>query len=102
MSILIGEGGVYHERHDKKEGVWRISCRTKRTATLSNEGGLSDSQQAVGRTVSLQNLWRMKQVYEVYRDCPILSPLVRERMISQKRIEKEGIWKSLRVNLTFQ
>lgn len=30
------------------------------------------------RGLSAQNLWRMKQVYEAYRDYPILSPLVRE------------------------
>ena len=30
------------------------------------------------RGLSAQNLWRMKQIYEVYRDYPILSPLARE------------------------
>lgn len=27
---------------------------------------------------SIQNLWRMKQMYQAYKDYPILSPLVRE------------------------
>ena len=88
--MLTGEGGVYYERYDKKEGVWRISYCTKRTDTVSKEGGLSGSQQAVGRAVSLS--WRMKQIYEVYRDYPILSPLVRERMISQKGSCSGPLW----------
>jgi len=35
---------------------------------------------------SAQNLWRMRQFYETYRDDPKLSPLLRElRFIQQKR-----------------
>jgi predicted nuclease of restriction endonuclease-like (RecB) superfamily len=30
------------------------------------------------RGFSAQNIWRMRQFYETYRDAPILSPLVRE------------------------
>jgi len=49
------------------------SARKKAYQTVNRQMEFPDM-----RGLSAQNLWRMKQIYEVYRDYPILSPLARE------------------------